>query len=118
MTSPPRVPKSQRPKGLGSSRGCRYLRELWGLQVAKGVKLVAQAARPGPVSPGCTSCSPHLRLTASASLGNRDLAFHWAHILQCCGTGQVCGSCRETMEDVGAPGAVALPVPRGFCLLK
>lgn len=118
MPAPPRVPKSQGPEGLGSSRGCRYHRELWGLQMAKGVKLVAQAAWPGPVSPGGTSCSPHLCLTASASLGNRDLAFHCAHILQCCGTGQVCGSCRETMEDVGAPGAVALPVPRGFCLLK
>lgn len=60
MPAPPRVPKSQRPKGQGSSRGCRYHRELWGLQVAKGVKLVAQAAWPGPVSLGCTSCSAHV----------------------------------------------------------
>lgn len=79
---------------------------------------MAQAAGPGPVSLGCISCSPHLRLTASASLGNRDLAFLCAHILQCHGKGQVWGSCRETMEHVGAPGAVALPVPQGFCSLK
>lgn len=91
----------------GSCGASRWPKELSWWPRLHGLDLCHWAAPPAPLT------SDSINLT-----GKQGSGFLCAHILQCGGTGQVCGSCRETTEDVGAPGAVALPVPWGFCSLE